>query len=118
METMGLDQFAYSRKPGEDKATDIAYWRQHNALQGWMENLWREKGNDGVFNDINVDLSDDDLEKLREDILAEKLPETCGFLFGTPTHKDNPYREEDLEFIETALAELKKGNTVYYYCWW
>ena len=37
---MGLDQFAYTTK-GKEKE-EIAYWRKHNALHGWMENLWEE----------------------------------------------------------------------------
>ena len=33
---MGLDQYAFSEnKDGE--RTEIAYWRKHNRLQGWME---------------------------------------------------------------------------------
>ena len=39
---MGLDQYAYRIKEGQ--GFEIAYWRKHNRLQGWMENLWVEKG--------------------------------------------------------------------------
>ena len=40
---MGLDMYAYiARKKSEDfnSAREIAYWRKHPNLQGWMENLW------------------------------------------------------------------------------
>ena len=40
---MGLDQEAYSRGK-EDQSSFSHYWRKHNRLQGWMENLWEEKG--------------------------------------------------------------------------
>ena len=52
---MGLDQYATARK-GEARTDDegytyyedskeLAYWRKHPSLQGWMEDLWIEKGN-------------------------------------------------------------------------
>lgn len=40
---MGLDQYASIRKDGQEDQ-EIAYWRKHPNLQGWMEQLWREKG--------------------------------------------------------------------------
>ena len=63
---MGLDQYAYvAGRTGqrdeywnqhdlpEDQRTvtkprEIAYWRKHPNLQGWMERLWEEKKFDNV----------------------------------------------------------------------
>ena len=40
---MGLDQYAYKVVAhDEDNRDEIAYWRKHPNLQGWMEQLWRE----------------------------------------------------------------------------
>lgn len=40
---MGLDQFAFSVSPTGEKK-EIAYWRKHPNLHGWMEELWYDKG--------------------------------------------------------------------------
>lgn len=140
---MGLDQYAYARR-GEPKieleeytytdlATgerrtgteenviyedqmELAYWRKHPNLQGWMEQLWREKGGEGEFNCVDVELDAADLEKLEQDIDYGDLPETEGFFFGNPS--DDRYREGDLEFIRTAREHLSMGYKIVYTSWW
>ena len=52
---MGLDQTAYTKKINGDHV-EIQYWRKHNALDGWMESLWRTKGNDGQWNCQELEL--------------------------------------------------------------
>ena len=38
---MGLDQYGYAVPKEESEArNELAYWRKHNRLQGWMEHLW------------------------------------------------------------------------------
>ena len=49
---MGLDMYAYtSTKPrdGDDESShrEIAYWRKHPNLHGWMQQLWERKGQPG-----------------------------------------------------------------------
>ena len=57
---MGLDQYASARK-GEPTTDDegytyyedsmeLAYWRKHPNLQGWMQDLYHEKGGEDEFN--------------------------------------------------------------------
>ena len=44
---MGLDMYAYSVAQGgaqDGEKIEIAYWRKHNRLHGWMEELWNRKG--------------------------------------------------------------------------
>ena len=53
---MGLDQYLYKRP----KSKEIGYWRKHNRLQGWMQNLYENKGGDGTFNCVDLDLTMDD----------------------------------------------------------
>ena len=123
---MGLDQYATARR-GEAKTDDegytyyedsmeLAYWRKHPNLQGWMEDLYHEKGNDGEFNCVDLELTLDDLDALEESLDEEALPETAGFFFGTDS--SDYYAEADREFIVQARAAIKQGYTVIYSSWW
>lgn len=126
---MGLDQYAYCRATktiSDDEDREIAYWRKHPNLQGWMERLWVEKGRpvDAVdpalevpcFNGIEVELTWEDLDRLEQDIRQGQLPETGGFFFGNPC--DDYYLNEDLEFVQKARAELFVGLKVFYNSSW
>ena len=138
---MGLDQYAYaaSELKSEDRE-EIAYWRKHNRLQGWMEKLWEKKGrphfNDienplGDFNCQPVELSLADIEQLEAHVVNKALPQTGGFFFGHDSYDwdededGNPfpegeyhYKETDLKFIEDARKAIEDGKKVYYNCWW
>tara|TARA_R100000995_G_scaffold78908_1_gene49744 strand:+ start:403 stop:774 length:372 start_codon:yes stop_codon:yes gene_type:complete len=123
---MGLDQYATARKgqPSRDEdgytyyedSMELSYWRKHPNLQGWMEELWREKGNDGEFNCVDVELTLGDLEALEQSLDESALPETVGFFFGQ--NSDDHYAEQDREFIREARAAIKQGYTVVYNSWW
>ena len=138
---MGLDQYAYTRHANEDSDcnVELAYWRKHNRLQGWMEQLWESKGRPnnpkngnpmGNFNCIPVQLTLSDLEQLEAHILDKALPETGGFFFGNDSFSwededgkpfedgDYYYKKTDLEFIENAREAIKEGKEVYYDSWW
>ena len=99
---------------------EIAYWRKHPNLHGWMEQLWnsRNGGNqDGSnFNGIELELTYEDLEILELDIIAGTLPGTSGFFFGNDA--DEHYQEQDLKFIREARAELFMGLKVFYNSSW
>ena len=146
---MGLDQYAYvASKRGEKeewwddaewdantrefdnpkmpKPRELAYWRKHPNLQGWMEALWVSKGKPGLapdeteydFNGIELELTFEDIEQLERDInsgAVSKL-DTTGFFFGE--NSDEYYRESDLEFIKNARAELFFGLKVFYNSSW
>ena len=126
---MGLDQQAVARRFANSKDQELLQtWRKHPNLQGWMENLWEEKGrpnydgyNDdnalsGAFNCVDLPLKWEDIEQLEADIKSGKLPETCGFFFGS--NSDDHYREEDLEFCRNARKALGQGLEVVYRCWY
>ena len=139
---MGLDQYATARKGKPHKvpqtwtttdadgneeevveyynewedSKELAYWRKHPNLQGWMEDLWIEKGNSGEFNCVDLELTLGDLEALEESLDNEALPETVGFFFGQ--NSDDHYAEQDREFIREARAAIKQGYTVVYSSWW
>jgi hypothetical protein len=123
---MGLDQYAYVNSD-DDSRNEIAYWRKHPNLQGWMEALWESKGRpldgmsdpsnfDGSFNCIPIKLTMEDLNQLEKDILYGGLPGTTGFFFGGDS--DNYYKQHDLKFIMDAKQEIIAGNHVFYSSWW
>ena len=139
---MGLDQYATARK-GEprkvpqtwtttdadgneeevveyynewDDTIELAEWRKHPNLQGWMENLWYEKGGEGEFNCVELELTLEDLDALEATLDEEALPETAGFFFGN--NADDHYAEADREFIVQARAAIKQGYKVIYSSWW
>ena len=68
---MGLDQYAYVSNNGkhDDDSRDIFYWRKHNRLHGWMEQLYRTKGGNKEFNCADVELTLEDIELLESTIL-------------------------------------------------
>ena len=81
-----------------------------------MENLWREKGGEGEFNCVEVELTLDDLDELEFAIEDNSLPLTEGFFFGLP--KDHESKDYDLEFIRTAREQISMGYTIIYKSWW
>ncbi len=123
---MGLDQYATARRGegtiDEDGYTyykdsiELAYWRKHPNLEGFMSNLYYEKGGEDEFNCVDLELDEEDLDRLEEALDSNELPETSGFFFGN--NSDDYYAEADREFIVQARAALKQGYTVVYYSWW
>ena len=123
---MGLDQYAYKVKRDYNHGTltetitktEIGYWRKHNALEGWMCDLYEKQGGEGEFNCKKVTLDKDDLDKLEKAVVEKKLPETVGFFFGNCTKDNEEYRELDLQFIKKARRCLENGWQVEYTSWW
>jgi hypothetical protein len=144
---MGLDMYAYvAANQGQmnehyenydyDKDTstvtkprEIAYWRKHPNLHGWMEHLWHKKRNaegkpvveddgdiGGTFNGVELELTHEDLDELERAVIHKQLPATSGFFFGNPS--DEHYYESDLSFIKNARAELFFGLKVFYNSSW
>lgn len=112
--SIGFD--AYRRKNEE---IQVWYWRKHPNLHGWMKKLYETKGGESSegFNGDNVRLDKEDIENLKVDILAEKLPHTEGFFFGT-SYGDETEVKNDLEFIEKAINELSLGYKLFYTSSW
>lgn len=120
---MGLDQYAFATRDGVER--ELAYWRKHPNLQGWMEQLWEEKGRPnwdgesnpmGDFNCVRLPLTAEDIDALESAITEGTLPETAGFFFGDDS--DEHYREQDLKFIADARAAISDGEDVSYDSWW
>ena len=130
---MGLDMWATKRKilkSGKPSKTiiNIADWRKHNRLHGWMTELWVDKGcpeenENETFNCVPLTLEKEDLLALKEDILKRALPETQGFFFGHDSYdwrKDEIDEETkyDLKFVDKGIKAIKDGYTVIYNPWW
>lgn len=136
---MGLDMYAYtaaragqqneyyegaewdaelkeSVNPKVTKPRELAYWRKHPNLHGWMNRLWEAKGGSGDFNGDELELTVEDLDMLEHDVVNAQLPTTVGFFFGN--NADEHYRESDLEFVKNARAELFLGLKVFYNSSW
>ena len=139
---MGLDQYAYARPPRKRNGDDdeqICDWRKHNRLQGWMQQLWEDKGcpnantegNEmGDFNCVELQLTAQDIDNLEYAIENFELPESSGFFWGSDSYfwndeNDEPfpeneywYKKHDLDFVEQARKMLDKKWRVYYSCWY
>ena len=138
---MGLDMYAYvtGRKGQQDefnqtaeldattnefvsktvtKPVELAYWRKHPSLHGWMEQLWQRKNPEDMstFNGVELELTWEDIDELEQAVRHGQLPFTEGFFFGKPA--DNAYYEEDLKFCLNAKAELFLGLKVFYNSSW
>lgn len=121
---MGLDMYAYITDADipevdfeePDDNIQIACWRKHPNLHGWMEQLYRAKdGAEASFNCVNVRLDAGDLTQLEKAIRDNDLPDTEGFFFGV---SDGSERPDDEHFIHKARDAIAKGKRVYYSSWW
>ena len=134
---MGLDQYASARKGEpttleepytvtlEDGTTeermeyskewadsyDLADWRKHPNLQGFMEARWC---GDGDFNCAELILTLEDIDELEAAVRGGDLPDTGGFFFGG----DSSEHYKDLEFCNDAREALTNGYTVIYSSWY
>ena len=137
---MGLDMYAYvAKKRGQynefyetaefdgttndfesetvTKPHEIAYWRKHPNLHGWMERLAKSKNIEyGTFNGVELELTWEDLDELERAVTHDQLPSTQGFFFGNEA--DEHYKQDDLAFIKRARAELFLGLKVFYNSSW
>jgi hypothetical protein len=94
----------------------MGYRRKHPNLHGWMRQLWKSKGNEGDFNGAELELTWADLDELEQAVTHGQLPATGGFVFSN--NADDHYREQDLEFVRNARAELFLGLKVFYNSSW
>ena len=102
--------------PTVSKPKELSYWRKHPNLHGWFHDEWINQGNTGNFNGDQLEIDWAMLERLESAVVNNKLPATSGFFFGTGA--DEYYREQDLEFIKQARAELFLGLRVFYNSSW
>ena len=128
---MGLDQYFYAKKVGEEPK-EIGYLRKHNWIQGFMEELWEKKGKPlpkewdaerkadyatyPSFNCIPVRLSLKDIKALRSAIKRNKLQPVEGFFFGGG-EPDDRSKEEELRILKDAEEYISDGYKIFYDSW-
>jgi hypothetical protein len=133
---MGLDMYAYAAANEKQydqywqdghwendqyvskttKPKELAYWRKHPNLHGWFHREWLDQGNTGDFNGDQLEIDWAMLERLNDAVVNGDFPKTSGFFFGEGA--DDYYRNQDLEFIRQARAELFLGLRVFYNSSW
>ena len=120
---MGLDMYAFTtdtkiEETGfkfPENAVQIACWRKHPNLHGWMEQLYIEKGGEELFNCECVRLDAADIDALEQVVNEDALPHTTGFFFGESRPED---KTDDVLFIQNARKALAAGLNVFYTSWW
>ena len=114
----------------EVDSRELAYWRKHPNLHGWMEQLWRNKkysvqptdasapveSDSDMFNGVELELTWADIDALEQAVTHRQLPATTGFFFGRDA--DEEYYQDDLPFIKAARTELFMGLKVFYNSSW
>ena len=124
---MGLDQYAYTRETAESEPIELAQWRKHNRLQGWMEEKFHQQdtkylfdGSGEEFNCVELELKSSDLKESEDVILNKSLPMTGGFFFGNDSYEDYEqyHKKIDMKFLVDARKAFQQGKKVYYNCWW
>ena len=117
---MGLDMYAFTAAKADTYRVsqgELAYWRKHPNLHGWMEKLAESKNlKYSTFNGVELELTWEELDELEQAVTHQKLPDTSGFFFGN--NSDSEYQEHDLNFIKKAKAELFLGLQVFYNSSW
>ena len=117
---MGLDQYAFVKESLEqEEGSELAYWRKHPNLQGFMERLWRNRNPEKKDEDFNCEelaLTLEDIDLLESAVTNGLLPETSGLFFGA--NHDEDYKEDDLKFCAAAREALNDGKFVVYDSWW
>ena len=107
--------------PKVNKPREIAYWRKHPNLHGWMAQRWLAREGNALretdnFNGIEFELTAEDLDELEYAVQNDQLPATSGFFFGEGA--DDYYKPSDLKFIQEARAEMFLGLKVFYNSSW
>ena len=122
---MGLDQYAYFVKKSQvrdnfsfdgEHESDV-YWRKNRHLQGFMEQLFHDKGGEDEFNCCFIRLEKDDLDKLEERITKRDFEDVHGFFWGDYDYTDDD-AEYDMQFVHDAKDHIDSGGAVYYSSWW
>ena len=120
---MGLDQIAWSDEPDRDESNSKFFWRKHAMLQTFFEDIWHNNlGEKESFNaPAQIQLTRELVEILKKLIEEDNLPVAeKGFFWGLESQHSSAieYKEQDLEFCNWALEEIKNGKEVFYESSW
>ena len=123
---MGLYQQVRYRKcqQNENESLSLAEWDKHNRLQGFMTDIFWERGADNKERDlgrefngsVEIELFEDDLDLLEEAIKNRSMPQATGLFFGEDSFNPYDYEQVDRKFIADAREKIKEGYSLYYNC--
>lgn len=133
---MGLDMYLYGEKsdwslerqkeddfPLASKTLEIAYWRKHPNLHGYIVEEFAE----GKDECQRIELGPDEIRVIIQAIKDNKLPHTSGFFFGESPKMNSPnydaQKKGDIEVFEKALAWIEtqtknEFRSIYYQASW
>jgi hypothetical protein len=123
---MGLDMYlavttGRTDDKGRKELEQLHYWRKHNAMHHWFEQLAISRGlvnSVEDFNCVKVPLSREDLDRLECDIISGKLEPEAGFFFGPTDYDPKEDMGSDLLAVAKARQALAAGKEVFYDSWW
>ena len=128
---MGLDMSLEGRRhnwgtaemdegfPVKSKTYELAYWRKHPNLHGYIVKNYAK---DGVDDCEPVELDQDALIAIMAAVREDRLPQTSGFFFGS-SRESTEQRDHDLAVLTRALFWLQNESkddwrTVIYQASW
>ena len=128
---MGLDMSLEGRRynwgtaemeegfPVKSKSYELAYWRKHPNLHGYIVKNYAK---DGVDNCEPVELDQDALIDIMAAVREDRLPLTSGFFFGS-SPEGAEQRDHDLAVLTRVLFWLQNDSkhdirTVIYQASW
>jgi hypothetical protein len=102
---MGLDSYGEATDAKFGTRTELAYWRKFSPIHEWMKRLYIEKGGTDEFNCKHVELSRQDVERLRSDFVNFEWYTGEQFV-------------ETAKFIAAAIDRIEAGETVRFTSWY
>lgn len=101
----------------EDKFNrpELHYFRKHNQLNGWLQELYVEKGGD--YNEFNCSvmiMTISDFRRLRRDVRLNNLKPASGFFWGNCVI-DRDVKNEYYQLCRKAINRIRNHNEVVYY---
>jgi hypothetical protein len=100
---------------GHDEALEVMRRESDRHLDYFVGRATAEEA--GIFNQVDLPLTEEDILACMEAIRSNKLLRTSGFFFGrSPRTKKR--RAEDLAIMERCLEAIRAGKEVVYSSWW
>ena len=135
---MGLDQYVYladkknvdvnedllitGLRSSANEQHEIAYWRKVYPIQNWMLGLYMSRGGSKDFNNEQVFLTLEDIERFQHDLENNLLQEADFTSYDT----DDPYIRDSTvyrysscqEFVKKSKKSLSEGYVIFYDSSW
>lgn len=127
---MGLDMYMYQKTKGKkfdlEKDIEVAYWRKHNALLNFIEQMLEKP----IENTVPQPLTKENLEEILEVSKAiyyrqadpdTIMPTIRGFFFGSTDYDEGYFHDAKItvEQISEILSDTNfDEEEIYFWAWW